>query len=247
MKSILITGCNRGLGLGLVRQFLKSANPPGCLVATCRDIQKSEDLRKIAESHNNVHILEIDLKDFNKYKEFSEKVSKIVNDDGLNVLFNNAGMSPKFTRLNLVKPEQLMDTYITNTMAPIMLTKILFPLLKMAAKKNVSKPNGIEKAAIINMSSMLGSFDLNTIGGYYPYRCSKAALNMATKSMSVDFKDDGIIVTSIHPGWVKTDLGGNSAPMEIEESTSSIVKFLLALNETHNGGFYQWDGQAMGW
>ncbi|KAB0794821.1 hypothetical protein PPYR_11660 [Photinus pyralis] len=156
-------------------------------------------------------------------------------------------MSPKFTRLNLVKPEQLMETYVTNTMVPILLTKALYPLLRKAAKINACKPNGIEKAAIINMSSMLGSFDLNTTGGFYPYRCSKVALNMATKSMSVDLKDDGIIVTSIHPGWVKTDLGGQNAPMEIDDSTSSIVKFVSTLKQEHSGGFYQWDGQPMLW
>lgn len=247
MKSILITGCNRGLGLGLVRQFLKISHPPGCLIATCRDIQKAEELRKIAECHQNVHVLEIDLRDFDKYKEFSERVSSLVKDEGLNVLFNNAGMSPKFTRLNLVKPEQLMEAYVTNTMVPILLTKALCPLIKKAAKINACKPNGIEKAAIINMSSMLGSFELNTTGGLYPYRCSKVALNMATKSMSIDLKDDEIIVTSIHPGWVKTDLGGQNAPMDIDDSTSSIVKFLSTLKQEHTGGFYQWDGEPMLW
>lgn len=123
---------------------------------------------------------------------------------------------------------------------------------------------GVQKAAIINMSSMLGSVELNTTGGLYPYRCSKvqvkscyyiyrnscifqAALNIASKSLSLDLKDDGILVTCLHPGWVKTDLGGNNAPMEINDSVSSIVKLLYNLNEQHNGGFYDFDGKSMPW
>lgn len=246
MKSIVITGCNRGLGLGLVKQLLKIPKPPSYLIATCRDVEKAQELQKIRDSHSNVHILEIDLKNFDAYKDFAAAVANIVQDDGLNVLFNNAGTSPKFTRLNLVKVEQLLETYITNTAAPVMLTKALLPLLKKASKNNTSGC-GVDRAAVINMSSMLGSFELNTTGGLYPYRLSKAALNIATKSMSIDFKDDGIIFTSLHPGWVKTDLGGSKAPMEVEESTSSIVQLMLRLNKEHNGGFYQWDGQPMSW
>ncbi|KAF5287804.1 hypothetical protein FQR65_LT12172 [Abscondita terminalis] len=217
MKSILITGCNRGLGLGLVKQLMKIPKPPSYLIATCRDIEKAQELREIAESCSNVHLLEIDLKNFDAYKGFAETVTNILQGNGLNVLFNNAGMSPKFTRLGLVKVEQLLDAYITNAAAPVMLTKTLLPLLKKAAKNNPSG-HGIEKGVVVNMSSMLGSMELNTTGGLYPYRLSKAALNAASKSMSIDFKDDGVMVTSLHPGWVKTDLGGSNAPMEIEEN-----------------------------
>ncbi|KAF2904335.1 hypothetical protein ILUMI_01832 [Ignelater luminosus] len=247
MNTILITGCNRGLGLGLVKNLTRDPNPPIKLIATCRDTQKAEELRSIAEQHKNVHILELDVRHFDRYKEFSQKVSDIVKDDGLNVLFNNAGISPKFTRLNLVKLEQMMDTLTANTVAPIMLTKSLLPLLKKASLKNSDQPMGIRRAAIINMSSMLGSVELNTTGGLYPYRCSKSALNIATRSMSFDLKSDGILVTCLHPGWVKTDMGGVNATMEIDDSTSSIVKLLLKLEEKHNGGFYQYDGEPMPW
>lgn len=246
MKSILITGCNRGLGLGLVKHLVKNPNPPTNLIATCRDVQKAEELRNVAEQHKNVHILQLDLKSFDKYQDFSKQVSDIVKDDGLNVLFNNAGVSPKFTRLNLVKLEQLLETLTANTIAPIMLTKALLPLLKKSSK-NSTLPMGVQRAAIINMSSMLGSVELNTTGGLYPYRCSKSALNIATRSMSIDLKIDNILVTCLHPGWVKTDMGGTNAPMQIDESISSIVKFLPTLEEKHNGGFYQFDGQPMPW
>lgn len=117
-----------------------------------------------------------DLTNFDCYDQFVQQVSNIVKEDGLNVLFNNAGVAPKSTRISFVKTDQLLDTFTTNTVAPIMLTKALLPLLKKAAKKNADKSPGISKAAVINMSSFLGSIDLNTDGGLYPYRCSKVRL-----------------------------------------------------------------------
>ncbi|CAG5011485.1 unnamed protein product [Parnassius apollo] len=86
------------------------------------------------------------------------------------------------------KEEQLMENFMVNTVAPIMLTKTLLPLLKQAADINRDKPIGVYRAAVVNVSSVLGSIAQNDQGGFYPYRCSKAALNAATKSMSLDLK-----------------------------------------------------------
>lgn len=72
-------------------------------------------------------------------------------------------------------------------------------------------------------------------------------MNIATKSMSLDLKNDGILVTALHPGWVKTQLGGTNAPMDVDSSTSCIVKLLQNLNEEHNGQFYQWNGKKLPW
>ncbi|XP_066253434.1 C-signal isoform X2 [Euwallacea similis] len=234
MKSILITGCNRGLGLGLVKQIVKATNQPQKVIATCRDVDKALDLCEIASQHKNLHILQLD-------------VGHIVGKEGLNVLFNNAGYSPKSTRINFVKADQLAETFAVNTIGPIMLTKALLPLLKQAVTINEKESIGSRRAAVINMSSMLGSIALNNDGGLYPYRCSKAAINMATKSLSVDLKSDGILITCVHPGWVKTDMGGSNAPMDIETSSSSLVKFITNLTEKHNGRFFQWDGKELQW
>ncbi|GLV32298.1 sniffer [Carabus blaptoides fortunei] len=210
-------------------------------------MQHSLDLSDIAKANANVHILEIDLKKYDAYDKLSKQVHDIVGEDGLNVLFNNAGVASKFTRLNLVKPEQLQDAFATNTIAPIMLSKALYPVLKKAATNNVDVPMGVRRAAIVNMSSILGSITANTDGGYYPYRCSKAALNMATKSLSVDLKADGILVTALHPGWVKTDMGGTRAPLEVSTSAGDIVHLLYTLTEHHNGAYVQHDGKPLHW
>lgn len=247
MKSVLITGCNRGLGLGLVKQLVQRQQPPTHVIATCRNPQQAEALTSIAAQHKNVHVLQIDVKDFNKYDEFAKHVQSIVQDDGINVLFNSAGVSSKFTRVNLVKVEQMTENFITNTVAPLMLTKALLPALKKASKNNESSPKGSSRAVIVNMSSVLGSIAQNNQGGFYPYRASKSALNAVTKSLSMDLKDDGILAVSLHPGWVQTDMGGKGAPLTVEQSTEAMLKFVEGLGEKHNGGFYQYDGSQLPW
>ncbi|XP_043250371.1 C-factor [Colletes gigas] len=248
MESILITGCNRGLGLGLVKHLTKLPQPPRNIFATCRDANKARELTALAEKSTNIHIIEIDLVDTKNYDKIVETVSKKVGNKGLNVLFNNAGVSSKFTRLNFVKEQQLTETFFVNTVVPILLTKAFLPLLKIASNnfKDKSKMN-IKRSAVINMSSILGSIAENDQGGYYPYRCSKTALNAATKSMSIDLKEDGILVTCLHPGWVRTDMGGNNAPMDIDTSVSNILNTLSSLTSEHTGCFIQYDGKSLPW
>lgn len=124
------------------------------------------------------------MKNFDTYDTFAKQVEEIVKDDGLNVLFNNAGVSPKSTRINFVKVDQLVETFTTNTAAPIMLTKAMLPLLKQAARKNPDQPLSASKAAVINMTSMLGSVELNRDGGLYPYRCSKVSIDLESRVTS---------------------------------------------------------------
>jgi len=163
----------------------------------------------------------------------------------LNVLFNNAGVSGKFARLTYLKPKTLMESFEVNTVAPTMLTKELYPLLKKASTAS-QEPMGIGKAAVINMSSILGSIAENN-GGNFAYRASKAALNSITKTMSAEFKGDKIMVVSIHPGWVKTDMGGPKAPLSVEESTNTTIKTLYGLKEEHNGAFIDYTGKPLPW
>ncbi|XP_071860331.1 SDR family oxidoreductase sniffer [Bombus fervidus] len=248
MKSILITGCNRGLGLGLVKHLVKMLQPPENIFATCRDVNKARELTLLAEKSENVHIIEIDLANTKDYDKITKVVAEKVGNAGLNVLFNNAGISSRFTRLGLVKEKQLTETFFVNTVAPILLTKEILPLLKIASNNFADKSKmNVNRAAVINMSSILGSIADNNEGGYYPYRCSKAALNAATKSMSIDLKEDGILVTCLHPGWVRTDMGGTNAPMDVDTSVTNILNTLNVLNEEHTGCFIQHDGQILSW
>ncbi|XP_034840004.1 C-signal [Maniola hyperantus] len=244
MKSVLITGANRGLGLGMVK-YLTKHNKAENIFATCRTT--SEELKSIAQEHKNLHVLHLEATNTANFGDLSSQISKVTGNQGLNLLINNAGVTTKFTKLNLVKAEQLLENLTINTIAPIMLTKALLPLLKQAAELNKDKPVSAYRAAVINMSSVLGSIAQNDQGGFYPYRCSKAALNAASKSMSIDLKKDQILVASMHPGWVKTDMGGKNAPLDVETSVSGIFNTVNKLGEADSGKFLQYDGTELPW
>lgn len=176
-----------------------------------------------------------------------KKIDDITQDKGLNVLFNNAGIAPKSTRINIVKEDDLMQTFQTNTVVPIMLAKACLPLLKKASKAQDSLDFGVQRAAIINMSSVLGSIAGNTEGGLYAYRTSKSALNAANKSLSVDLYPNKILCVALHPGWVRTSMGGSKAPLDVEPTTAEIIATIMKFNATHNGGFYQYNGEKLPW
>lgn len=106
---------------------------------------------------------------------------------------------------------------------------------------------GIKRAAIINMSSILGSISSNVEGGLYPYRASKTGLNACTKSMSIDLKDNNILCIALHPGWVRTELGGPKAPLDVETATQKIVETLYNLSEQNNGTLVQYNGKTLPW
>lgn len=247
MKSVLITGCNRGLGLGLVKTFLNLSKPPKYVFATCRNVEQAVELKELSNLNSNLHIFEIDLKNFDSYPKLVEDVSNIVKEDGLNVLINNAGIASKSTRLNFVQADAMIENLTTNTVVPVLMAKAFAPLIAKASKANESLPMGVNRAAIVNMSSILGSIEKNDSGGMYPYRTSKAALNAATKSMSCDLKDGKILCISMHPGWVRTDMGGSKAPLDVDTSTQNIVQTLMALDASHNGGFFEHDGKPLPW
>jgi len=97
------------------------------------------------------------------------------------------------------------------------------------------------------MSSVLGSIEHNVEGGLYAYRTAKCGLNAATKSMSIDLKDRSILCVSMHPGWVRTDMGGSKAPMNVDTSCTTMVNTLYNLNEIDNGCFLQYDGKKLKW
>lgn len=187
------------------------------------------------------------MNNFTKYGDLIKQIDDVVKDEGLNLLINNAGIAPKSTRINLIKDTDMITSFITNTVAPVMLTKACIPLLKKASTIQNDAPLGVGRACVVNISSILASNTKNVEGGVIAYRASKAALNSATKSISIDLKDSKILAVSMHPGWVKTSMGGSSAPLDVDYSTKAIVQTLLTLNDAHNGGFYQYDGKELPW
>ena len=108
----------------------------------------------------------------------------------------------------------------------------------------------INKSAIISISSDWASIkerETSESGSFYPYRCSKSALNMGMKNLSIDVKEDRILITSIHPGWVQTDMGGPQGELTVEDSVSSMVKIMSNLTEKNHGTFVKFDGDFIPW
>uniref|UniRef100_A0A1I8NC64 Short chain dehydrogenase n=1 Tax=Musca domestica TaxID=7370 RepID=A0A1I8NC64_MUSDO len=189
----------------------------------------------------------MDLLNFNEYDRVVKEVDTITQGQGLNVLFNNAAISSKQQSLQATKPDEMLNTLNVNVVVPLMFTKACLPLLEKASKLNDNLEMGLERAAIINMSSLLGSIERNTWGSYYSYGTSKSALNSITKALSVDLKEQKILCVSMHPGWVRTDMGGEMAPLEVGPTTAEIVNTILGFKASHHGGFYQYDGEKLPW
>ncbi|XP_075439838.1 C-signal-like [Ascaphus truei] len=251
-QRILITGCNRGIGLEIVRQLLNQPVPPKQIFATCRDPAppQNKKLHDLAAKHPSIVVIKLEATDPASVKEATKEVEKHLNGAGLNVLVNNAGIMPAST-LESADAEDFLHVYNTNVVGPLLVTKAFLPVLKKAAQENPQKPLGCHKAALINMSTVGGSIEKTPENMHlFPvlsYRCSKAALNMLTKCQSLGYKKDGILCTALHPGWVQTDLGGPGAVLTVEASVKGILKVLDSLSEKQSGILMDWEGNTIPW
>ncbi|KAJ9596385.1 hypothetical protein L9F63_012593, partial [Diploptera punctata] len=205
------------------------------------------ELQNLARSNKEIRVIQLDTTKFDTFDKVAQEVEKIVGDEGLNCLINNAGINMDIPTIDEVTVEALTSHFLTNTVGPIMLAKAFIPLLKKTSSRNSDVSIGISRAAVINVTSILGSITLNTEGGFVGYRESKAALNMLSRTLATQLKKDKILVTVLHPGWVQTDMGGPNANLTIDESVNDIVKTLYSLNEKHHAGFVQYDGKELPW
>ena len=243
-KSIVITGGNRGIGLEIVKQLLSLLNPPECVVATCRSLEGALELNSLSKCNKNLHVVQLDVNDFEGFNQVVSEVERKLEGRRLDLLLNNAGIMDRST-LDDVTAESMVNVYKTNTVAPLMLAKAFRPLLRHAASRSSNEDSG--KACIVNISSSLGSITENNGRPMYPYRTSKAALNMITKSLSIDLESEGIMAVALHPGWVKTDLGGQNAPVTTKESVDGLLTVIGSLDDSYNGGFFDFTGKSLPW
>jgi len=246
LGSVLITGANRGIGLEFVKQLLALPTPPKFLFATCRNPDKADDLQQIAKSNSAVKILALDVKDVGSFPSVRQQVENELGDVGLNLLINNAGVMFGDS-LEKVSKETMMENFEVNVVSPLLLSKEFLPVLKKAAMRVNTKKLSCHRAAVVNITSKMGSIDDNTSGGCYPYRTSKTALNMVTKSLSVDLKPMGILAFLLHPGWVLTDMGGKNALINTETSVGGMLNSILNASDEHCGAFLDYDGKKILW
>ncbi|CAB4024482.1 Hypothetical predicted protein [Paramuricea clavata] len=243
LYSVLIIGCNRGLGLELVRFLLIGLKkPPQYLFATCRDLDTCSALKAYNVFWNSrktkVKILQLEVNNDDDIANVVSAVEQDLDGVGLSVLINNAETHTR-KDLDTVSWVDMKKTFETNTISPIMIARAFRSILSSFVLLDSNKVVSKSYAAIVNISSVLGSISNNKEGGMYPYRTSKTALNMATKCLSADLKDNGIIVISLHPRNIPNKLEG---PLPYSFTASHIIKFISTLDMTHTGGFYTYNG-----
>ena len=240
-KVALITGGNKGLGQEMAKQL---AQKGVTVVLAARDQTKGEAaVKSLRQEGLDVRFLKLDVTNKRDYAAATEFLEK--NFGKLDILINNAGISADGlagTSVSATTEQSLRDTFETNFFAPVALTQALLPLLRRS-----------DAGRIVNMSSILGSqalhadpnspiYDFKALS----YDASKAALNSFTIHLAHELKATNIKVNSAHPGWVKTDMGTDAAPMEIPEGAKTGVALALLDESGPTGGFFH-QRQVLPW
>ena len=238
MKSALhslVTGANRGLGLEFVRQLLARGHR---VVATCRQPGKATALNALAGEHpGRLRVLPLDVSDARSRAELVRELPLLAGDDGpvrLDLLVNNAGVLHSGERFGSVAEANLEDSLRTNAIGPFLLAQALAPLLSDGAR-------------VANLSSQLGSIERVSRFGTPTYAISKAAQNMATAQLAHALAPRGIVVVALHPGWVRTEMGGEGAEVAPEDAARGLVDVIEGLGEGDNGRFLDWQGRPLPW
>ena len=219
MNKTLITGANRGIGLEICRQLSSRGD---AVIAVCR--KTSPELQSL-----DLRVIEgVDVGNAESVKSLASEL----NAEKLDWLINNAGILSVETLENL-DIEAMTQQFRVNSLGPLQVTAALLPNLAKGSKVGV-------------VTSRMGSIDDNTSGGYYGYRMSKAAVNMAGKSLSLDLEGRGIAVALLHPGMVSTDMtGGRGIP--VQESANGLIRRMDELDMSDTGSFWHAQGERLPW
>ena len=234
VPTVLVTGANRGIGLEFVRQY---AADGWKVFATVRDRRKAADLHNVG---GDVSVMEMDVAD-------DDSVARLARDvDGqpIDLLINNAGVPGRAegaprgsdSDMQAVDAAHWQKVFQINTIGPFRVARAL--------RGNVARS---KRRVIASITSRLGSIGANDSGGMYVYRSTKAALNMVNKSLSVELRADGITCLVFHPGWVRTDMGGGSAPVTPEQSVRGMRMVLDRAGQGDSGKFFNYDGSEIPW
>lgn len=227
METVLITGASRGIGLELTRQFLALGYK---VISTYRG-QLSEQLKSL-QSNSSLVLHELEVTDERSILSLASKLSNVQ----LDILINNAGVIGSDEQsMEAINAQEWLNTFAVNSIAPLMVSRAVLNRLETSANPR-----------IITVSSQMGALNRESYG-MYAYRSSKAAVNKVMQVLALELKPKGIVVCPIHPGWVKTDMGGEEADITVEESAAGIVKLARNLTLEQSGKFLTWQGAEHVW
>ncbi|MEH6456591.1 MAG: SDR family oxidoreductase [Cocleimonas sp.] len=231
MPTLLITGANRGLGLELCTQFLDL----GWQVhASCRNPDSATRLSVLADKHPQ--LLTTHALDVSQSEQISDLKTQL-GDMPIDILFNNAGVyageSAEFGHSNT---EVWLEAFNINVISPMKMMEAFVDNVANSKHKIIG-----------SMSSKMGSISDNSRGGSYAYRSTKTALNMVMMNAAHDLKAKGIAAVILHPGWVRTDMGGPNGELSVEESATSLRNILTNASIEDTGKFFDIDGSIIPW
>jgi NAD(P)-dependent dehydrogenase (short-subunit alcohol dehydrogenase family) len=218
MPAVLITGANRGIGLEFARQYSQDGWD---VVATVRE--SSPELDALG-----VRVERLDMRDLAAVEAFGKRI------EALDLLIANAGTYGPRSVASAEDAEGWIETFAVNTVAPFLLAQAVLPQVSAAGGK------------LIGISTRMGSIADNTSGGFIAYRSSKSALNSAWKSLAIDNRGR-VVAAVLHPGWVQTRMGGESAPLAPEQSVAGMRRVIEKLGPDQSGGFFSYDGSEIPW
>jgi NAD(P)-dependent dehydrogenase (short-subunit alcohol dehydrogenase family) len=232
MSTVVVTGANRGLGLELARVY---AGRGDRVIAGCRNPAAADALATLTQ---HVHALDIG------HEQSIAAFIAAIGEQPVDIVVNNAGIDARnlgaadSERDVLTQtPQQLMGQIEVNAVGPWLLSRGLLPQLRRS-----------DRPRIANITSQIGSMEVSQrIGRDAGYAVSKAALNMITIKLAVRLRDEGIIAVLIHPGFLRTDMGGSAATMEPADAAREIVETIDGLSIADTGSFRRWDGTVHPW
>ncbi len=237
-KIAVVTGANRGIGFEVVRQLAQQGLT---VILTCRDPQKGQQaVEQLAQEGLTVYFHPLDVTSDESCEQFSQNLQQTIGR--VDILINNAGIFPEGTDPSLSLSQSILDlprdvllqTLETNTFGALRVVKALRPIFSSDGR-------------IINVSSIMGQLE-KMDSGYAAYRMSKAALNVVTKVLADELKENtDICVNSVHPGWIKTEMGGARAPQSVQEGADTIVWLALGADGANPSGKFFHNRQEISW
>jgi NAD(P)-dependent dehydrogenase (short-subunit alcohol dehydrogenase family) len=232
MRRCLVTGANRGLGLEFVRQLLVRGEH---VIATARKPGQALELNELAAAYpGHLQLLPLELTRPASIAELAREAAALV--DGLELLINNAGVMPAGERFGRLQADHFETSFRTNALGPLLLTEALSGLLQRGARPLVA-----------NISSRIGSIAQTQAFHSPSYAVGKAAQNMVSRLLAVALAEHGVCVLALTPGWVRTAMGGERAPLAVDDAVRRLLAVIDGAGPTRSGMFVDGDGTALPW
>ena len=231
MSTVMIVGATRGIGLELTKQYAEEGNT---VIACARDLGAASQLDELSAGSDNIRIEELDIAESSSIESAASRIGKDA-IDSIIIVAGYVGGMPENQTIDNVDLDEWHRTLNINTIGPLLVAR--------SFKENLSASGN---GNLMILSSQLAASTW-PMGGMYVYSTTKAAVSKVGQILALDWAEDPIIVSIMHPGWVQTDMGGPTAEITAEESASGIRNVLSGLKKEDSGNFYKWNGEIHPW